>query len=144
MEEKTLLAKSLTDLPGISRSILQDLPDERIFAFDGKMGAGKTTLIKAFSKELGVDDVVASPTFSLVNEYTNNAGDSFFHFDFYRIEKIEEVYDIGYEEYFYSGDYCFIEWPELVTGLLPAEYVMVKIEVAGNEERIISYRKFEN
>ena len=104
------------------------------------MGAGKTTLIKAFCDEIDVIEVVASPTFSLVNEYTDQNGNSVFHFDFYRIEKIEEVYDIGYEEYFYSGSYCFIEWPELIMDLMPESFVSVKIEVTDNEERIISYQ----
>ena len=135
-----MIAKKLEDLPQLVKTILDELPDEKIFALAGKMGAGKTTLIKAFCDEIGVAEVVASPTFSLVNEYTDQNGNSVFHFDFYRIEKIEEVYDIGYEEYFYSGSYCFIEWPELIMDLMPESFVSVKIEVADNEERIIRYQ----
>ena len=137
---KKLIAKKLEDLPQLVKTILDELPGEKIFALAGKMGAGKTTLIKAFCDEIGVVEVVASPTFSLVNEYTDQNGNSVFHFDFYRIEKIEEVYDIGYEEYFYSGSYCFIEWPELIMDLMPESFVSVKIEVTDNEERIIRYQ----
>ena len=137
---KKLIAKKLEDLPQLVKTILDELPGEKIFALAGKMGAGKTTLIKAFCDEIDVIEVVASPTFSLVNEYTDQNGNSVFHFDFYRIEKIEEVYDIGYEEYFYSGSYCFIEWPELIMDLMPESFVSVKIEVTDNEERIISYQ----
>ncbi len=144
MNVKTLIAKSLDDLPVIARTILDDMKDDRIFALAGKMGAGKTTLIKALCDELGVEEVVASPTFALVNEYTDEEANSVFHFDFYRIEKIEEVYDIGYEEYFYSGDYCFIEWPELIVNLMPESYVLIKIVVMENEERIVSYKRFSN
>ncbi len=135
-----MIAKKLEDLPQLVKTILDELPGEKIFALAGKMGAGKTTLIKAFCDEIDVIEVVASPTFSLVNEYTDQNGNSVFHFDFYRIEKIEEVYDIGYEEYFYSGSYCFIEWPELIMDLMPESFVSVKIEVTDNEERIISYQ----
>jgi tRNA threonylcarbamoyladenosine biosynthesis protein TsaE len=90
------------------------------------MGAGKTTLIKAVCEELGVEDVITSPTFAIVNEYSAN-GQSIYHFDFYRIKKLEEVYDMGYEDYFYSGALCFIEWPELVESLLPSDAVSVTI-----------------
>lgn len=135
-----MVVKKLEDLPQVVKTILDALPDEKIFALAGKMGAGKTTLIKAFCDEIDVIEVVASPTFSLVNEYTDQNGNSVFHFDFYRIEKIEEVYDIGYEEYFYSGSYCFIEWPELIMDLMPESFVSVNIEVTDNEERIISYQ----
>ena len=137
---KKLIAKKLEDLPQLVKTILDELPGEKIFALAGKMGAGKTTLIKAFCDEIDVVEVAASPSFSLVNEYTDQNGNSVFHFDFYRIEKIEEVYDIGYEEYFYSGSYCFIEWPELIMDLMPESFVSVKIEVTDNEERIIRYQ----
>ena len=100
-----------------------------VFAFYGKMGAGKTTFIKAVCEELGVSDVVNSPTFSIVNEYrSDDTGELIYHFDFYRIQKIDEVYDMGYEDYFYSGALCFIEWPELIEDLLPGDVVKVTIE----------------
>ncbi len=102
MEEKQLIINSLSDLPSAAKKLLADLKDERVFAIQGKMGAGKTTLIKALCEELGVIDMVSSPTFALVNEYADSNNDSIFHFDFYRIKKVEEVFDIGYEEYLYS------------------------------------------
>lgn len=140
MEENLFKVNDLSDLPEVAESILENLKEERIFAIQGKMGAGKTTLIKAFCKVLGVPDIVSSPTFALVNEYTDTHDESIFHFDFYRIKKIEEVYDIGYEEYLYSGNYCFMEWPEMIMHLLPERYVLLTIEEIEKEERVISYR----
>ncbi len=136
---ETLIARTTDDLPTIALKILECMREERIFVFKGPMGAGKTTLIKAFCDVLEVVDGVTSPTFSLVNEYSRDGGGSVYHFDFYRIKKIEEVYDIGYEEYFYSNEYCFIEWPEMIRELLPESYVYVNIEVGKSEERIIQY-----
>jgi tRNA threonylcarbamoyladenosine biosynthesis protein TsaE len=111
-----------------------------VVAFFGKMGVGKTTLIKALCNQLGVEDVVSSPTFALVNEYLTEKEESVFHFDFYRIESIEEVFDIGYEEYIYSGNFCFIEWPEMMVELLPESYVYLTIEENDDGTRVISYR----
>lgn len=139
MKQKSVIAKNLEELPGLASAILEDLPDERIFAFHGKMGAGKTTLIKALCRVLEVQQIVSSPTFALVNEYSTKDDEQIFHFDFYRIKKLEEVYDIGYEEYFYSDSFCFVEWPEMITELLPQRYVNVEIEVISNEERKITY-----
>lgn len=116
------------------RKLLSIYHDKRVFALYGKMGAGKTTLIKAFSSVLGVKDVVQSPSFAIINEYKTNKGESIFHFDFYRIRKIEEVFDIGYEDYIYSGSYCFIEWPELVEELLPFDTIRIKIRGEGIRE----------
>ena len=101
------------------------------------MGAGKTTFIKALCAELGVTDEVSSPTFSLVNEYHTSSGEKIYHFDFYRIENEEEVYDIGYEEYLYSGHRCFIEWPEMIGGLVPEDAVTIRIEETGPMSRKI-------
>lgn len=110
----------------------------KVFAFYGKMGAGKTTFIKAVCECLGVEDVITSPTFAIVNEYSSaESGDTIYHFDFYRIKKIEEVYDMGYEEYFYGGGYCFIEWPELVEDLLPETAVKVTIEEEPDGSRVV-------
>lgn len=139
MEQKTLFANNLEDLSRVASAMLEALPGDRIFALHGKMGAGKTTLIKALCQVLGVQEIVSSPTFALVNEYSTLEDDQVFHFDFYRIKKIEEVYDIGYEEYFYSDSYCFVEWPEMISDLLPQCYVKVEIEVMSNEERKITY-----
>ena len=137
--EKQFVANTINDLDAVAKAILSDLKDKNIFAIAGKMGAGKTTLIKSFCNVLGVMEMVSSPTFALVNEYTDANNMDVFHFDFYRIKKIEEVFDIGYEEYFYSDNYCFIEWPELITTLLPDDHVKITIKVGEDEKRIISY-----
>jgi tRNA threonylcarbamoyladenosine biosynthesis protein TsaE len=138
MNSFTLTAQSVNELKAISESIISEAGSERIFAFEGKMGAGKTTLIKAFCENLGVEDIVSSPTFSLVNVYSDREGNDIYHFDFYRIKKLEEVFDIGYEEYFFSGYYCLIEWPEMVKQIMPNSYVLVSIEVDEDENRQIS------
>ena len=108
--------------------MLEDFSDDRFFAFFGKMGVGKTMLIKELCAELGVEDNVCSPTFAIVNEYSDRDGEPVYHFDFYRLKSVAEAYDIGYEEYFYSGCYCFTEWTEKVEELLPERYVRVDIE----------------
>ena len=109
-----------------------------VFAFYGQMGAGKTTFIKAVCAELGIADTVNSPTFSIVNEYrSDSTGALVYHFDFYRIKKLEEVYDMGYEDYFYSGAPCFIEWPELIEELLPEDTVRVTIEEQPDHSRVV-------
>jgi tRNA threonylcarbamoyladenosine biosynthesis protein TsaE len=112
-----------------AREFVQAIGQHTVFAFYGKMGAGKTTFIKAVCEELGVTEVITSPTFAIVNEYqVSNDATVIYHFDFYRIKKLEEVYDMGYEDYFYSGSLCFIEWPELIEELLPEGTVRVTIE----------------
>jgi len=120
-----------------AEKLLATYPDGRIFAFYGKMGAGKTTFIKVISSVLGAVDVVQSPSFAIINEYRTSKGGSIFHFDFYRIRKPEEVFDIGYEDYIYSGAYCFIEWPELVEDLLPVD--TVKVKISGENQRQIEF-----
>ena len=105
----------------------------------GKMGAGKTTFTKAVCECLGVEDVINSPTFAIVNEYRSDSGELIYHFDFYRIKKLEEVYDMGYEDYFYSGALCFIEWPELVEELLPGNTVKVTIEENEDGSRTVRF-----
>lgn len=114
-----------------------------VIAFYGKMGAGKTTFIKALCEELGVEDVITSPTFAIVNEYSLPHGGrlegALYHFDFYRIKKIEEVYDMGYEDYFYSGNLCLIEWPELIEDLLPEDALRVTIEEQPDGSRTITW-----
>lgn len=108
--------------------MLDAFSEERFFAFFGKMGVGKTTLIKELCAVLGVKDNVCSPTFAIVNEYSDRDDEPVYHFDFYRLKSVAEAYDIGYEEYFYSGCYCFTEWTEKVEELLPEHYVRVEIE----------------
>ena len=138
--EKKLTVTNLAELPAVAAGILHDIKEHKVVALFGEMGAGKTTLIKAFCDVLDVEDVVSSPTFALVNEYLSGKGDPVFHFDFYRIESIEEVYDIGYEEYIYSGYFCFIEWPEMILELLPESYVYLLIEETEDGTRQITYR----
>ena len=125
---EVFICKHQHELPQIAEKILNLYPEERVYIFRGELGAGKTTLIKEICKQLQVSDPTNSPSFAIVNEYDTTTGIKLFHFDFYRIKKIEEVFDIGYEEYFYSGNYCFIEWPELVEEILPDQYAEVKIE----------------
>ncbi len=130
-----IIVKSESDLLPAARELLKAFPEGRVFAFYGDMGAGKTTFIKAICHSLGVMDIVQSPTFSIINEYKTSTGESIFHFDFYRIKKLEEVFDIGYEDYIYSGDYCFVEWPELIESLLPDD--AIRIRISGDPERMI-------
>ena len=121
--------QSLEHIHEAAREFIAAMGDNTVFALYGKMGAGKTTFIKALCQELGVEDVVTSPTFAVINEYRSDiAVELIYHFDFYRIKKLEEVYDMGYEDYFYSGALCFIEWPELVEELLPGNTIKVTIE----------------
>ncbi len=122
------------------RLLLNNFPDNRVFAFYGGMGAGKTTLIQAICLELGVKSSVNSPSFALINEYPLNEGDAVYHFDFYRINKIQEAYSIGSEEYFYSDKYCFIEWPEKIEELLPEDCIKIELQVLDTGERRLSLK----
>lgn len=124
-----------------AKLLLKSFPEDRIFAFYGAMGAGKTTFIKALCQELGSADYVTSPSFALINEYSTANGSVIYHFDFYRIKKLEEAYDLGYEDYIYSGNYCFIEWPEMIESLLPEGIIEVRIMEANNGERLIKAKK---
>lgn len=123
------------DIKQAAKQFVETMGENTVFAFYGKMGAGKTTFIKAVCEELGVADTVTSPTFAIVNEYEAAGGRPIYHFDFYRIKKVSEAYDMGCEEYFYSGHPCFIEWPELIEEVLPEETVNVTIETLSNGER---------
>lgn len=122
-----------------ARQFIRNMGQANVFAFYGKMGAGKTTFIKALCEELGVDDVITSPTFAIVNEYTDGKGDPIYHFDFYRIKKLDEVYDMGYEDYFYSRHLCLLEWPELIEDLLPDNAVRVQIEEQDDGTRRVTF-----
>jgi tRNA threonylcarbamoyladenosine biosynthesis protein TsaE len=137
----TLEVNHLTELGSAAKALLSFSGEETIFIFEGDMGAGKTTFIKALCEELGVSDVVSSPTFSIVNEYDAN-GEVIYHFDFYRIKDLQEAYDIGYEEYFYSGHKCLIEWPEKVAELLPENYIKISITTLSPDRRAFSFSKF--
>lgn len=130
---------SLEDIHEAAKQFIAAMGDNTVFAFYGKMGAGKTTFIKAICEELGVTDVINSPTFAIVNEYrSEDSGELIYHFDFYRINKVEEAFDFGYEDYFYSGALCFIEWPELIEELLPTDAVKVCIEEQCDGSRNIT------
>ena len=122
-------------LEEVARKLLNAYPQRKVFAFYGEMGAGKTTFIKALCSVLDVVDVTSSPTFGLINEYIRAEGDSIYHFDFYRIENLEEVFDIGYEEYIYSGEYCFLEWPELIEKILPDDALRLSLKVKNDGSR---------
>ncbi len=136
--EKSFVCKSLDDLGQIANLILENFSQYRVFAFYGKMGVGKTTLIKYICKKLDVEDNVVSPSFSIINEYKTISDESVFHFDFYRIKNLVEAFDIGYEDYFYGDSFCFIEWPEKIEELLPENFVYVHIEENENDNsRII-------
>ena len=131
---------SLADINAAAKTFVENMGDSKVFAFYGKMGAGKTTFVKAICECLGVDDVITSPTFAIVNEYTSaTTGDAIYHFDFYRIKKLEEVYDMGYEDYFYSGSLCFLEWPELIEELLPEDATKVTIEETADGARVVKF-----
>ena len=131
--------QSLEQIREAARQFIGLMGDHTVFALYGKMGAGKTTFIKAVCEELGVTDMVTSPTFAIVNEYrSDTTGELIYHFDFYRIKKLEEVYDMGYEDYFYCGALCFIEWPELIEELLPGDTVKVTIEEQPDGERLLT------
>jgi tRNA threonylcarbamoyladenosine biosynthesis protein TsaE len=136
---KQILISSLDDLDVAAKSLIDEYQDHNVFAIEGKMGAGKTTFIKSVCNYLGVTETVSSPTFALVNEYSDRNRSPVYHFDFYRIKRLDEVYDIGYEEYFYSQYKCFVEWPEMVTELLPKSYVYVHIKENEDGSRTISH-----
>ena len=148
--------ENLESIREAAREFVSQMGHAHVFAFYGQMGAGKTTFIKAVCEELGVSDVITSPTFAIVNEYATSpipskggepdstpwgrvGGYSIYHFDFYRIKKLEEVYDMGYEDYFYSGALCFIEWPELIEELLPEDAVRVTIAEEPDGSRTVAF-----
>jgi len=149
--------KDIDHIREAAREFVEHIGEHRVFAFYGKMGAGKTTFVKAICEELGVDDVITSPTFAIINEYsidkvqssltkvkatssmTKFKVQSIYHFDFYRIKKLEEVYDMGYEDYFYSGALCFIEWPELIEEILPDDAVRISIAEQEDGSRVVSF-----
>lgn len=135
-----LTIRLLDTIRETAREFVANMGQANVFAFYGKMGAGKTTFVKAICEELGVEDVITSPTFAIVNEYqSTKTGGPIYHFDFYRIKKLDEVYDMGYEDYFYSGAPCFLEWPELIEEILPNDAVKVTITEQEDGTRIVEF-----
>lgn len=131
------LISAIDELPEVAGKLLSFANEERVFIFYGEMGAGKTTFIKALCKQLGVIDTVSSPTFSIVNEYESPGG-SVYHFDFYRLKDQSEAFDLGYEDYLYSGQYCLIEWPEKIPDLIPPRVVKVNLEMIHEDKRSLT------
>lgn len=133
--------QSLEQIEEAAKEFVRQMGDHTVFAFYGEMGAGKTTFVKEICKVLGVTDPITSPTFAIVNEYrSDSTAELVYHFDFYRVEKIEEVFDFGYEDYFYSGAICFIEWPERIDSLLPHDCVHVSIVVNDDDSRNVTLK----
>ena len=129
---------NLNDINHVARKFIEQIGENKVFAFNGSMGAGKTTFIKAVCEELGVEDVINSPTFAIINEYESRVG-TIYHFDCYRLKNIQEALNLGAEEYLYSGNLCFIEWAENIENIMPDNTINVNIEVIGTEKRIISW-----
>lgn len=132
---KKIEIESLSELPKVAEAVLGELRGRSVVLFRGPMGAGKTTLISRMAAALGAEDTVTSPTFALVNQYEGEGGRRIYHFDFYRINNVEEALDLGYEEYFYSGELCLVEWPEKIEPLLPEDTMTVTITVGEDEHR---------
>jgi len=128
----------LHHLNRVAAELLTEFPEARVFAFYGRMGSGKTTLIQEICKALHSSDRVTSPTFAIINQYFTETGTAVYHFDFYRLKNLEEAFDLGYEDYFFSGGYCLIEWPEKVEPLLPADHVIVHLEEEATGLRTIT------
>jgi len=137
---KLSVSYNFSEITTAAQKLINYSDNQKIFLFYGDMGAGKTTFIKSLCEQLGIHETVTSPTFSIVNEYRGKEA-KIYHFDFYRLKNPNEALDMGYEEYFYSGDYCFIEWPEKISGLLPPHYVRIDIHVLDNNERLLTFEK---
>jgi tRNA threonylcarbamoyladenosine biosynthesis protein TsaE len=139
MEQHSLIISSLDKIKEITNEFLRITKGQKHFAFYGDMGVGKTTFIKQLCKDLGVGDVVNSPSFAIINEYSSFENGSIFHFDLYRINNIEEAYDFGYEDYFFGDSFCFVEWPEKIESLIPDHFMKVKLTEIINSQREIQF-----
>ena len=133
---KRIEIESLAELSSVAEQIIESLDGRNVVLFYGGMGAGKTTLISRIVAALGAEDQVTSPTFAIVNQYVGDDDNHIYHFDFYRIERVEEAFDFGYEEYFYSGALCLVEWPEKIEPLLPDDAMIVRISIGDGEQRV--------
>ena len=138
MEE--IIYEDLAQLPEVAKELIRRCGQENIWVFKGEMGAGKTTLIKEIAKQFGVRDNVSSPTFSIVNEYHNDKGETFYHFDFYRLDDPDDALEIGIDDYFYSGNFCWIEWAEKVAAYIPDNFVLIEIESELSGKRNIQIK----
>lgn len=134
-----IIVDNIDRIPEAARQFIAAMGDNKLFAFYGEMGAGKTTFIAEVCRQLGASEDSGSPTFSIVNEYTDAAGNPIYHFDFYRLDSPQEAFDIGAEDYFYSGNLCFMEWPERIGPLLPEETVRVDIKVLPDDRRVLTF-----
>ncbi len=139
-----IYCENIQSLPEAAKRVISLCEKGNIWLFKGEMGVGKTTLIKAIGDEFEIVDQISSPSFSIVNEYVNKGGDPFYHFDFFRIDEPSEVLDIGIDDYFYSGHYCWIEWAEKIQQYLPIDFIVVKIEVEEGGGRIITVNQIDN
>jgi len=139
LNKETIYIENLNAINIAAQDFIKKIQNKKVFAFYGEMGAGKTTFIKAVCEILGVEDMINSPTFSIINEYSTTDGDTIYHMDCYRIEKESEATNIGISDYLYSGNYCFIEWPENIERLLPDDVVRVKITEIENEIRVVEF-----
>tara|TARA_R110002012_G_scaffold13845_3_gene58322 strand:- start:13453 stop:13881 length:429 start_codon:yes stop_codon:yes gene_type:complete len=137
-----LFCEDIAQLPEIASQIIGQAGEGKVWIFEGELGAGKTTLIKELCEQLEVVDNVSSPTFSIVNEYETTEGETIYHFDFYRIKSEAEAADIGVDEYFYSGNYCFIEWPSKIPSLLPEEYLKITLILVSENQRKILLERY--
>ena len=126
------------ELQEVARKLISNFGHIKVWCFDAEMGTGKTTLSKMICRELGVQDEMSSPTFSIVNEYQSSSGDDVYHFDFYRLNNLEEAIDIGVEDYLFSGNFCLLEWPEIIEPLLPDEYLQISIKLVGDNSRSLT------
>ena len=144
METLKLVAENIDDLPKIADEVISYAQEEKIWVFDGQMGAGKTTLIKSICNKLGVIDLVNSPTFSIVNEYGTETGDTYYHFDFYRLKDEWEALDIGIEEYLDSGNICLLEWASKIERFLPESYLLIAIEADSEQHRHITIQRIHD
>jgi len=141
---KNIYCENIQRLPEVAKQLVEHCKNQPIWVFKGEMGAGKTTLIKEVGKVFGIDELISSPTFSLVNEYQNNLGEIFYHFDFYRIDDPSEIFEVGIDEYFYSGHYCWIEWAERISEYIPESFMLIKIETDEGGGRKITIHQIEN
>lgn len=141
---KTIQYESLLQIDEVAKEVINYCEGEHIWVFKGEMGAGKTTLIKAISRCLGIEETVSSPTFSIVNEYRNSKNEIFYHFDFYRVEDSKDVLEIGIDEYLYSGNLCWLEWAEKIAEYLPLDFALISIKVDENGSRTINLEKVVN